>query len=66
MAWQLDKTVSWLGRYVAIKAKETQKRGKKTIPKWTLEQILSGKAERGGKVDPVALFLAMGADEANL
>jgi hypothetical protein len=46
VAYEFDAAVGWFGRYVESRMEETQTKGggkqRRTVPKWTMEQILRG------------------------
>ncbi len=43
--WMFDEAVFVLGRYVDAKRAETTGKGKDRKPRWTLDEILKGRAE---------------------
>lgn len=61
IAYDLDMAVVEYGLYVENRLQEVEKKGDKYKPKWTLQQILSGAAEKPQN-QLSALLLASGAD----
>lgn len=47
--WMFDEAVYVLGRYVDNKRAETTGKGKDRRPRWTLDEILTGRAEAKSK-----------------
>lgn len=65
LAWEFDHAVLTYGRYVDNKLDERKVKNKKTGEterKWTLEEILTGKANQPKGMSMTDIFLASGAD----
>jgi len=63
VAYQFDSAVGYLGRYVEIKMEEYEGKGKHRKRKWTVEQVLAGRAEASKMMNGlIAQFIASGLE----